>query len=43
MSFDIIIDFDANREEIKKEILNKIKNMHPNFNYIILDDYDVSD
>lgn len=43
VSFDIIIDFDANREEIKKEILDKIKNMHPDFNYIILDDYDVSD
>ena len=43
VSFDIIVDFDANRDKVKEEISSKIKEMHPQFNYIIIDDYDVSD
>ena len=43
VSFDIIVDFDANRDKIKEEILEKIKNRHPEFKYLIIDDYDVSD
>ena len=43
VSFDIIVDFDADRKRVKDEILEKIKSMHPEFNYIIIDDYDVSD
>ncbi|MBQ6813356.1 MAG: cation transporter [Methanobrevibacter sp.] len=43
ITFDIIVDFDADREEVKEKILNEIKTLHPEFNYILLDDYDVSD
>lgn len=43
ISFDLIVDFDADREKIKKEILDEMKNKHPQFEYIIIDDYDVSD
>ena len=41
--FDIIVDFDADRERIKNEILEKIKSKHPHFTYHMIDDYDVSD
>ena len=43
ITFDIIVDFDADREKVKKEILEKIKAKHPEFDYYIIDDYDVSD
>lgn len=43
VSFDIIVDFDADRNKVKKEIYSKIKEKHPEFNYILIDDYDVSD
>lgn len=43
ITFDLIVDFDAERSEVKKEILSKIKSKYPEFNYIIIDDYDVSD
>lgn len=43
ITFDIIVDFDADREAIKDDILTQIKNKHPEFNYCIIDDYDVSD
>ena len=42
-TFDIIVDFDADRNRIKEEILSKIREKYPQFNYIIIDDYDVSD
>ncbi|AMD17384.1 cation diffusion facilitator family transporter [Methanobrevibacter sp. YE315] len=42
-TFDIIVDFDADREKIKGEIISKIKAKHPEFDYFIIDDYDVSD
>ena len=42
-TFDIIVDFDADREKVKKEILEKIKSRHPEFDYYIIDDYDISD
>lgn len=42
-TFDIIVDFDADREKIKSEILEKIKAKHPELDYYIIDDYDVSD
>ena len=41
--FDIIVDFDADRNRIKKEILEKIKAKHPQFEYTMIDDYDISD
>lgn len=43
ITFDIIVDFDADREKVKEKILSEIKSKHPEFNYIMIDDYDVSD
>ena len=43
ITFDIIVDFDADREKVKEEISAKIKEKYPEFNYMIIDDYDVSD
>jgi hypothetical protein len=43
ITFDIIVDFDADRQVVKDKILDEIKRMHPEFNYIMIDDYDVSD
>ena len=43
ITFDIIVDFDADRDRIKNEITSKIKAKHPEFNYIIIDDFDISD
>lgn len=43
VSFDIIVDFDADRNKVKEEIYAKIKEKHPEFNYILIDDYDISD
>ena len=42
-TFDMIVDFEADREKVKAEVLDKIKNKHPQFDYVIIDDYDVSD
>ena len=43
ITFDIIVDFDADRESVKEKILSEIKTKHPEFNYLMIDDYDVSD
>ena len=43
ITFDIIVDFDADREAVKEKILNEISTKHPEFKYHIIDDYDVSD
>ena len=43
ITFDIIVDFDADREKVKKEVLSKIQAKYPEFEYILIDDYDVSD
>jgi cation diffusion facilitator family transporter len=43
ITFDIIVDFDADRKKVKGEVLSKIKAKHPEFEYIIIDDYDISD
>ena len=43
ITFDIIVDFDANREAVKEKILNEISAKHPEFKYHMIDDYDVSD
>ena len=42
-TFDMIVDFDADRDAIKKEVYDKVKKQHPQFDYVIVDDYDVSD
>ena len=43
ITFDIIVDFDADREEVKDKILDEIKSLHPDFTYCMIDDYDLSD
>ncbi len=43
VSFDLIVDFDADRAAIKQKVLDEIKSRHPNYNYIIIDDYDITD
>lgn len=43
ITFDIIVEFDADREQVKSKILSEIKQKHPEFTYYIIDDYDVSD
>ena len=42
--FDLVVDFDEkNKEKIKDEIVNKIKEKYPNYNYNIILDSDISD
>lgn len=43
ITFDIIVDFDADRQKVKDEISARIREKYPEFNYMIIDDYDVSD
>lgn len=43
ITFDMIVDFDADREAIKAKVTEEIKSKHPQFNYLIIDDFDVSD
>lgn len=43
ITFDIIVDFSYDREEIKSKILKEIRQKFPEFEYYIIDDYDVSD
>lgn len=43
INFDIIVDFEADRNKVKEKIYNEIKAEHPEFEYFIIDDYDISD
>ena len=43
INFDIIVDFDDDRNKVKEKIYNEIKAEHPEFEYFIIDDYDISD
>ena len=43
ITFDIIVDYDGDREQIKDEILSKIEEKYPQFNYMVIDDYDITD
>ena len=43
VSFDIIVDFDYDRDEVKEKVLDEIKSKHSQFEYEIIDDYDISD
>lgn len=43
VTFDMIVDFDADREHIKNEIKSKLKAKHSDFGFEIIDDYDISD
>ena len=43
ITFDMIVDFEHNREEIKNDVISEIKSRHPKYNFLIIDDYDTSD
>lgn len=43
ITFDMIVDFDADRQKVKNKVLTEIKQKHPQFTYQVIDDYDVSD
>ena len=43
ITFDMIVDFDYDRDEIRQNVLSEIKSRHPEYDYIIIDDYDTSD
>ena len=44
VTFDMIVDFDSDREKIKDEITRELSGLHPEFDsFYIIDDYDVSD
>lgn len=43
ITFDIIVDFDGDRDAIKEKIIAEISQRHPEFRYWIIDDFDVSD
>ena len=43
ITFDLIVDFDADRQRVKDEILSRIQSKYPEFDYMIIDDYDISD
>ena len=43
VTFDLIVDFDANREQIKEEIIKELENKYSQYQFIIIDDYDISD
>lgn len=43
VTFDLIVEFDADRNEVKNRVLKEITQKHPQFKYHIIDDYDVSD
>lgn len=43
ITFDMIVDFDADRQKVKNKVLTEIKQKHPQFTYQVIDDFDVSD
>lgn len=43
ITFDMIVDFNADRQKVKNKVLTEIKQKHPQFTYQVIDDYDVSD
>ena len=43
ITFDMIVDFEYDRSEIRENVLKEIRERHPQFDYIIIDDYDTSD
>ena len=43
ITFDMIVDFEYDRDEIKQRVLEELIEKHPEYNYIIIDDYDTSD
>lgn len=43
VSFDLIVDFEGDRESIKEEVLSRLCERYGDYRFIIVDDYDVSD
>ncbi|WP_298500947.1 cation diffusion facilitator family transporter [uncultured Methanobrevibacter sp.] len=43
VTVDMIVDFDYDREDIKAKVIGEIKQKHSEYDYLIIDDYDVSD
>jgi divalent metal cation (Fe/Co/Zn/Cd) transporter len=43
ITFDLIIDFDANRAEVKEKVLKEIQDKYPNYQFDAILDADYSD
>lgn len=43
VTFDIIVDFKADRDDIKNKILSELKSKYPDYEFKVIDDYDYSD
>ena len=44
ISFDILIDFDEeNPEKLRDELIDKLKTLHPEYNYFVVIDNDFAD
>ena len=43
ITFDLIVDFNANREEVKEKVLDEIKNLYPDYQFDAILDADISD
>ena len=43
ITFDLIVDFDANRDEVKEKVLEEIRNKYPNYHFDAILDADYSD
>lgn len=43
ISFDLIIDFDANRADVKEKVLKEIQDKYPNYQFDAILDADYSD
>lgn len=43
ITFDLIIDFDANRADVKEKVLKEIQDKYPNYQFDAILDADYSD
>ena len=43
ITFDLIIDFNANRDDVKAKVLEEIQNKYPNYHFDAILDADYSD
>ena len=43
ITFDMIVDFDYDRKEIRQKVHDEIRSKHPEYEFMIIDDYDTSD
>ena len=42
-TFDMVVDFEADREKVKADVMDIMNKKHPEFKFYIIDDYDLSD